>query len=178
LRRIRHASVVRSILHTSWLLGVVSRARLQLLLILLALRLNYTLNLISISQQVRLTIADKRTLAWQADDKTARHPAGEKCKLRIWKEYGVKSIFIYLFHFWTFMGRIFGKKQYMKEILCLLRTPKIHFHINKRRPIEPPSLHVGLYITHISTCSLKSALILSSYIHLSLPIDFLRLRCP
>ena len=82
LYRIRYASAVRNALHTSWLLGVASRARLQLLFILLALRLNYTLNLISISQQVRLTVADKRTLAWQAD-KSARHPGGEKYQLRI-----------------------------------------------------------------------------------------------
>jgi hypothetical protein len=77
LYRISYGRAVQNALHTSWLLGVVSRARLQLLFILLALRLNYTLNLISISQQVRLTVADKRTLAWQADN-PARHPGGEK----------------------------------------------------------------------------------------------------
>ena len=82
LYRIRRASAVRNALHTSWLLGVASRARLQLLFILFALRLNYTLNLISISQQVRLTVADKRILAWQAD-KSVRHPGGKKYQLRV-----------------------------------------------------------------------------------------------
>lgn len=100
LYRIRHASAMRNAVHTSWLLGVASRARLQLLFILLALRLNYTLNLISISQQVRLTVADKRTLARQAD-KSTRHPGGEKYQLRVLKEYRVESIFVYLFRFWT-----------------------------------------------------------------------------